>query len=231
MYELARITGIRTDMEGTEMKVFVPKRNLINLVMDKRIRQAELRLDDGRVITSMQRRKAYATLRDMSDWTGYPPEQMKELMKYFYIEQTGEDYFSLSDCTVDTAREFITFLIEFSLEQGIQLTDLAINRTDDIGKYLYYCLKHKKCAVCGRDGEIHHVDTIGMGNDRKRVDDSEYRKICLCRQHHTEAHTIGMQTFEKKYKVYGIIDKEQRNGLEEVQQVWESKDDHRRNPV
>lgn len=231
MYELARITGIRTDMEGTEMKVFVPKRNLIDLVMDKRIRQAELRLDDGRVITSMQRRKAYATLRDMSDWTGYPPEQMKELMKYFYIEQTGEDYFSLSDCTVDTAREFITFLIEFSLEQGIQLTDLAINRTDDIGKYLYYCLKHKKCAVCGRDGEIHHVDTIGMGNDRKRVDDSEYRKICLCRQHHTEAHTIGMQTFEKKYKVYGIMDKEQRNGLEEVQQVWESKDDHRRNPV
>lgn len=231
MYELARITGIRTDMEGTEMKVFVPKRNLMDLVMDKRIRQAELRLDDGRIITSMQRRKAYATLRDMSDWTGYPPEQMKELMKYFYIEQTGEDYFSLSDCTVDTAREFITFLIEFSLEQGIQLTDLAINRTDDIGKYLYYCLKHKKCAVCGRDGEIHHVDTIGMGNDRKRVDDSEYRKICLCRQHHTEAHTIGMQTFEKKYKVYGIIDKEQRNGLEEVQQVWESKDDHRRNPV
>ena len=219
MYELARITGIRTDIEGTEMKVFVPKKNLMDLVIDKRIRQAELRLDDGRTITSVQRRKAYATLRDMSDWTGYPPEQMKELMKYFYIEQTGEDYFSLSDCTVDTAREFITFLIEFSLENGIHLTDLAIHRTDDIGKYLYYCLKHKKCAICGRDGEIHHVDTIGMGNDRRTLDDSGHRKICLCRRHHTEAHTIGMQAFEEKYKVYGIIYKEQGNGLEKSQQI------------
>lgn len=217
MYELARITGIRTDIEGTEMKVFVPKKNLMDLVIDKRIRQAELRLDDGRTITSAQRRKAYATLRDMSDWTGYPPEQMKELMKYFYIEQTGGDYFSLYDCTVDTAREFITFLIEFSLENGIHLTDLAIHRTDDIGKYLYYCLKHKKCAICGRDGEIHHVDTIGMGNNRKTLDDSGHRKICLCRRHHTEAHTIGMQAFEEKYKVYGIIYKEQGNGLEKSQ--------------
>ena len=217
MYELARITGIRTDIEGTEMKVFVPKKNLMDLVIDKRIRQAELRLDDGRTITSVQRRKAYATLRDMSDWRGYPPEQMKELMKYFYIEQTGEDYFSLSDCTVDTAREFITFLIEFSLENGIHLTDLAIHRTDDIGKYLYYCLKHKKCAICGRDGEIHHVDTIGMGNNRKTLDDSGHRKICLCRRHHTEAHTIGMHAFEEKYKVYGIIYKEQGNGLEKSQ--------------
>lgn len=219
MYELARITGIRTDIEGTEMKVFVPKKNLMDLVIDKRIRQAELRLDDGRTITSVQRRKAYATLRDMSDWTGYPPEQMKELMKYFYIEQTGGDYFSLSDCTVDTAREFITFLIEFSLENGIHLTDLAIHRTDDIGKYLYYCLKHKKCAICGRDGEIHHVDTIGMGNDRRTLDDSGHRKICLCRRHHTEAHTIGMQAFEEKYKVYGIIYNEQGNGLEKSQQI------------
>lgn len=65
-------------------------------------------------------------------------------------------------------------------------------------------MKLKKCAICGREGEIHHVDTIGMGNDRRKVDDSDYRKICLCRQHHTEAHNIGMTEFESKYKVYGI---------------------------
>ena len=99
-------------------------------------------------------------------------------------------------------------LIEFSLEHGIQLSDLAINRTDDIGKYLYYCIKHKRCAVCGRLGEIHHVDTIGMGNDRRHVDDSEYRKICLCREHHIEVHKIGLNDFEKKHKVYGIVVKE-----------------------
>lgn len=87
---------------------------------------------------------------------------------------------------------------------GIPLLDFALNRTDDIGHYLYACLKLRKCAICGRDGEIHHVDTIGMGNDRRKVDDSDYRKICLCRKHHTEAHSIGMTEFEDRYKVYGI---------------------------
>ena len=57
MHELAKITGIRPDIEGTEMKVFVPKRNLMNVIMDKRIHDVELRLDDGRTISNEQRKK------------------------------------------------------------------------------------------------------------------------------------------------------------------------------
>lgn len=57
MYELAKITGIRSDIEGTEMKVFVPEKNLFNTILDKRIRDVELRLDDGRTITNAQRKK------------------------------------------------------------------------------------------------------------------------------------------------------------------------------
>ena len=79
---------------------------------------------------------------------------------------------------MDTAREFINTMLDYALEQGIPLLDFALNRTDDIGHYLYACLKLRKCAISGREGEIHHVDTIGMGNDRRKVDDSEYRKIC-----------------------------------------------------
>mgnify|MGYP000758739054 CR=1 FL=1 len=57
MHELAKITGIRSDIEGTEMKVFVPEKNLFNTILDKRIRDVELRLDDGRTITNAQRKK------------------------------------------------------------------------------------------------------------------------------------------------------------------------------
>lgn len=202
------IEGVRESREGTEMIVRIPGHNLADMFLTKRIRDGELRYNDGRSITNEQRKKAYATIRDMAEWTGYPPEIMKEIMKYEFMIRTGEEYFSLSDCSVTLAREFISTLIEFSLEHGIQLSDLAINRTDDIGRYLYYCIKHKRCAVCGRPGEIHHVDTIGMGNDRRRVDDREYRKICLCREHHTEAHNMGMTAFEEKHKVYGIVIKE-----------------------
>ncbi len=167
-----------------------------------------MRFDDGRSISVEQRKKAYATIRDIADYTGYLPEEQKEWLKYYHIARTGCEYFSLSDCSMDTAREFINTILEYAIENGVQLSDLAINRTDDIGKYLYYCIKHKKCCICGRPGEIHHVDTIGMGNDRKHVDDTNYRKMCLCRTHHTIVHQRGLEAFERMYKVYGIVVKQ-----------------------
>ena len=208
MYALADIKGIKQNTVGTDLIIHVPGMQIQSYIMDKNIRQAEIRLDDGRTISAAQRKKAYATIRDISDFTGYPPEDQKEWLKYLHIIQTGCADFSLSNCSMDTAREFINTMLNYVIEQGIPLSESAIERTDDIGKYLFFCLKHKKCAVCGRDGEIHHVDTIGMGNDRRTVDDSGYRKICLCREHHTIAHQRGMEAFQKMYKVYGIIVKE-----------------------
>ena len=205
MHELITIDGVKEDETGTQLLVTIPNRKIQQMFIDKRIKTAELRLDDGRHISAEQRKKAYATIRDIADYTGNPPELQKEDLKFMYIAQTGRDYFSLSDCTMDEAREFINFIIEFAIEHGVQLSDLAINRTDDIGKYLYYCIKHKKCCICGRAGEIHHEDTIGMGNNRNKVDDSNHRKICLCRTHHTQAHTLGVERFRKMYKVYGIV--------------------------
>jgi len=82
---------------------------------------------------------------------------------------------------------------------------LLLDRTDDIGKALWLCLKHKKCILCGKPADIHHVQAIGMGMDRKTYDDSKHEKIALCREHHTEAHATGWKTFSKKYHVYGII--------------------------
>lgn len=205
MYALADINGIKQNMSGTDLLIRIPDMQIQEYIIDKRIRQAEIHLDDGRTISAAQRKKAYATIRDISDYTGYPPEAQKEWLKYLHIIRTGCADFSLSDCSMDTAREFINTMLDYVIEQGIPLSERAIERTDDIGKYLYYCLKHRKCAVCGREGEIHHVDTIGMGNDRRTVDDSDYRKICLCREHHTIAHQRGMAAFQKMYKVYGIV--------------------------
>lgn len=160
---------------------------------------------DRRHISVAQRKKIYATIRDIADHTGYMPEEEKEWLKYLHISRTGDAYFSLSTCSMDTAREFINTILEYAIEHGIPLSERGVERADDIGKYLFYCIKHKKCAVCGRDGEIHHVDAIGMGRDRRTVDDSCSRKICLCRTHHTIAHQRGMRAFEQMYHVYGIV--------------------------
>lgn len=194
--------------DGTQLIAVIPGKRISDMLIQKRISRGEIRFDDGRHISAEQRKKAYATISDIAVYTGYLPEEQKEWLKYLHITRTGDDYFSLSNCSMDTAREFINTILEYAIETGIPLTDNAVDRTDDIGRYLYYCLKHKKCAVCGRDGEIHHVDAIGMGNDRKTVDDSNYRKICLCRTHHTLAHQKGMTAFQRDYKVYGIVVKE-----------------------
>lgn len=208
MYEDVVLDKYRESDSGTEIIIRVPGRKIGDVIKDKKIKKAEMRFDDGRTISIDQRKKAYATIRDIADYTGYLPEEQKEWMKYQYMIKTGNDYISLSNCSMDEAREFINVILEYAIENGIQLSEEAINRTDDISKYLYYCIKHRKCAVCGQEGEIHHEDAIGMGNDRKTMDDSNHKKICLCRKHHTIAHQMGRERFQKSYKVYGIIVKE-----------------------
>ena len=204
MNVMADVIGARKRGRSAELVVSVQDRRVMEAVKKKDIRRAELRLDDGRSITIEQRKKIYATVRDIADYTGYLPEEQKEWLKYLHICRTGSRYFSLSDCSVDTAREFISTILEYAIENGVPLTDSALERADDIDRYLYICLVHKKCAVCGRPGEVHHEDAIGMGNDRRRVDDSGHRKICLCRMHHTIAHQRGAGEFRRMYKVYGI---------------------------
>ena len=209
MHEVVTLDKYREVDNGTEIIIRIPDKKIGEFLSQKCIKKAEMRFDDGRIISIEQRKKAYATIRDIADYTGYLPEEQKEWLKYLYIQKTGDDYISLSDCSMDQAREFINVILEYAIESGIQLSDLAINRTDDIGKYLYFCIKHKKCAICGQDGEIHHEDAIGMGNDRKTLDDSNHKKICLCRKHHAIAHQMGVERFTKMYKVYGIIVKEE----------------------
>ena len=205
MNAIADITQYRETRDGTDLIIRIPDLKLGAMIRQKMIKKAEIRLDDGRCISAEQRKKAYATIRDIADYTGYPPEEMKEIMKYQHMICTGEEYFSLSNCSVEMAREFINTLLEFSLDWGIPLSENALERTDDIERYLYLCITHRKCAVCGKDGEIHHEDAIGMGNNRRTLDDSGHRKICLCRLHHTVAHQKGVIEFRKSYKVYGII--------------------------
>lgn len=205
MYEVAKLKRYKVEQEGTTLEVFIPNKNYQEAIEGKLLRTCGLWLNDGRHITAEQRKKAYATIADIAIHTGYLPEELKEWLKYLHILKTGCKYFSLSDCTVNTAREFINTIMDYAIENGVILTEAGIDRTDDIQKYLYACLKYKKCAICGRDGEIHHWDAIGMGNNRKKVDDSGKRKICLCREHHTECHKVGNSNFEQKYKVYGIL--------------------------
>lgn len=169
------------------------------------ITQARVIFDDGRRIRPDQRKKVYAILGDIADWCGDPPEVLKELFKMRFLEYSGGEWFSLSDCSVKVAADFITYLINVCFTLGVPTRDTMLNRADDISAYLYSCLYHRKCCICNDKAEIHHCEgsRVGMGFNRNNINNLGRRAIALCRKHHHAAHS-GEAEFFEKYHVYGI---------------------------
>lgn len=175
------------------------------LLEKQKINKCLVRFDDGRTISPDQRKKVYAILADITEYTGNLPEYEKEVQKYFYISRYGTEYFSLSDCTVSVARDFISYLIDFCFENNIGTRDTLLNQTDDIGRYLYSCIANRKCAVCNAKAEIHHCEgsRVGMGFNRNKIDNVGRKAIALCRKHHNQAHNDEFGFFTKHH-IYGI---------------------------
>lgn len=180
-----------------------PDTSLTREILQKHVRKAELKLHDGRRITAEQRKKIYATIRDIAEWSGHLPEFLKELLKYDFCTLNDIEHFSLSDCDVSTAREFISFLIDFCFRYDVPVTEPLIERTEDISRYLYRCLEYRKCAICGAKAEVHHVDRVGMGRDREHIVHEGLEAVALCREHHNAAHYDEKGLF-KKFHIYGI---------------------------
>lgn len=174
------------------------------LLMKRCVNECEIRLNDGRTISADQRKKIYATMRDISEYTGHTPDQIKALMKYDFIARTGCDYFSLSNVDMTTANEFLNFLIEFCLENDIPTLDSLLERSPDTARYIYACIANKKCCITQKKCQIHHVDAVGQGRNRKDIIHKGMHVLPLFWKLHKEAHDIGKQSFCEKYHVFGI---------------------------
>lgn len=170
---------------------------------------AEIKFDDNRFISSDQRKKTYAILNDISNWNGnFNVEITKDDMKIkFLLQSRYDDWFSLSNCSVSQASDFISYLIQFCIENGIPLHKHPSHLTDDIDKYIYACLINRTCAITGEpNADVHHVDgsTVGMGNNRNKVNHALLELIPLNRYWHTRVHQEGEERIFKTFKIYGI---------------------------
>jgi len=159
-------------------------------LLQKQAHTIEIRLVDGREITAEQRRAVFAQIRDISQWSGHDPEYLRDYLTWDFCCMTDRESLSLSSCTVSDASEFLDYLIEFCLRWDVPTREPLSQRAGDAGRYTYYCIENRKCCVCGRDGEIHHVDTVGAnGGNRERISHIGLLALCLCREHHTQAHS------------------------------------------
>lgn len=163
---------------------------------------------DSRKISPEQRRKAWALMTEIADYQGQDKEDVyREQSTAFtlkHLELLQGQLFHLSTATVSEARAFINLLIEIVVEYGIPTKEPLYGLCDDLERYTVACLMNKKCAVCGKRADLHHVDHVGMGFDRKEICHIGMRCLPLCRDHHIEAHSIGQKTFEERYHLIPV---------------------------
>lgn len=198
------ITGTIIDVQPGCVTIRAPYDNIDRLIT-RQYGAVQIGLEDGRRITPDQRRKAFALIGEIAAWSGYTKDQAHLVLKREFItrhlDALEQQLFSMSDCDVTTAREYISYLIDFCLEYKVPTHQPLADLCDDVERYVYACLLHKKCCICGKKTELHHVDRIGMGNDRTAVSHTGRRCLPLCREHHMEVDQIGDEELCRRYHV------------------------------
>lgn len=165
---------------------------------------------DSRQITPDQRRKAWALIGEISAAYGYlsagDKEQLNADMKRQFLLQRMDDLtaeaikkFSLGDVDTTTARLYITFLIDFVVEHDIPTKEFTRELCEDVRAYVYACMVNKRCCVCRKPAELHHVDKVGMGRNRDEICHIGMEALPLCREHHMEAEHYGSPWTMEKY--------------------------------
>lgn len=162
-------------------------------------------------ISADQRKKIFAINAEIAVWSANDPEYTRKNLTADFLRQNIErlQMSSLSlatsgNCDKGTASLFIDFLINFCLDNQVPTSRPLVEYTDDLDRYTYAALMHKRCLICGRKADLHHVDAVGMGFDRNTKPQLGALVMPLCREHHNEYHTIGGTAFGEKYHVKAV---------------------------
>ena len=173
----ARLIKLEGKIATFELPVAINKSQLIRKSNQGQI-MASLEFEDSRFITPDQRRKIYGLFRDIANHSGYEEDFIKS----------------------ELAKDFITYIIQVCFYLGIPFYERAYYLDADDQKILFLYTMNRRCICCGKYGaDIHHVDAVGMGADRNKVDHRKHRVMALCREHHSEYHTIGAEKFLEKW--------------------------------
>ena len=179
----------------------------------RQYRKCNIQMIDSRPLSDRQRRACYALVGEIAEYTGDSKERTKELLKIQFLAEelqgAADSIFSLANAPMSLVCAFQRYLVDFIVGNDIPCSFPLLDYVDDMGGYIYSCLINKKCCVCGKKAELHHVDRVGMGRDRTEIIHEGMEAMPLCREHHTECHTIGQITFNDKYHFDGgiVLDK------------------------
>lgn len=179
------------------------------ILTHRKVKEAYIDYIDSRPLSDKQRRMCYALINAIAEWSGETTEGTKTALKLEFwqnhIDTLADKIFSLSNAPMSLVAEFQRYLVRFIIDNDVPLKFPLLNYVDDIKDYTYSCLIHKKCVICGKHADLHHIDAIGMGNDRNDVQHIGREVMSLCREHHAEIHLLGKSEFMEKYHLDGGI--------------------------
>ena len=162
----------------------------------------------------------HVLIKQFADELGWTMLDMKEYQKEQFAISRDLNKFSTAKCDMDTANDFIAFLIEQALENDINL--YILNKQDkryrhilEIDKmterYVIACLRKRVCCICGKEHneyneiQLDHYDTVANTVGTYENDDGLHgRFLPLCSYHHFEKHSKSLKEFEEKYHIEGV---------------------------
>ena len=196
-----KITGFN---ERTNELTIVAKYDDYMTMAKRDYNTVSIQLVDSRPISSKQRKSCYAMIREIADWSGDLPSEIKEYLKADFIATESlemMDSFSLSNAPMSVVAAFQKWLARFIVRNEVPCKKSLLSYVDDVQDYIYACLIHKKCCICGQNADLHHVDAVGMGRDRTEIIHEGMKVLPLCREHHQEIHSKGTTEFLKFYHI------------------------------
>lgn len=205
------VKGQITDYDERTGEVVIRARyNDLPAMLRREYKEVLIQMLDSRPLSDKQRRSCYAMIGEIAAWMGEDKAEAKEILKLEFwtaeLWQTADSLFSLSNAPVSVVAAFQRWLARFIVRQDIPTKHPMLSYVDDIVDYVYSCLVHKKCCICGRHAELHHVERVGMGRSRQEIIHEGMEALPLCREHHTEAHTMPDEDFFKRYHLDGGIE-------------------------
>lgn len=164
--------------------------------------EVDCRFIDPDGISHKQRKLIFALLNDIEEYTGDPVEYRRHILTQQYMAYKNIESFSLSDCSMTLAREFIEFILMFVFKNDIPIKFKTSDLMKEDKALLYFATIHRKCVICGRSGaDLAHHYHIGRGMNRNKMSHYGYEVLALCRKHHSEQHNMGIKSFDDKYKL------------------------------
>lgn len=166
--------------------------------------EVDVSIVDPFQITDKQRRKIFALVKDIEEYTGQPMDYMRHMfIEYVRTYYGYDERISLSNCTRTQARQVIEVILDWVFHNDVPLNYKTSDLLKQDKSFLYWSTVNRNCVICGKPhSQLAHYQAVGRGRNRRKISHIGNKVLALCAHHHTEQHNIGMDSFNDKYLLH-----------------------------